>query len=294
MEGISVIIPVYNAERYLHECINSILKQGNIVKEIICVDDGSTDNSLNILKEYQKKNKQIRIIKNKHCGVSRARNDGLRNVHSEYVMFVDADDYLLNRRLLGLYLYARKRDADILVFGGRTQDKYHTPNWVRKALSPTNKVYKNERKDIFKERGVLPFTFNKLYKLSLLKEIWFPEEIYIAEDNVFQFFAFMQAAKIIFVSKRMYVYRIHTNSVMAKAEEIEKEEQHRCAISYVADRVKENFMYKDAFTIWSDTFKNKHDSRQHKGVFRKFGSYAGEYGLRAAVEHGIGKYILRK
>ena len=92
--NISIIIPVYNIEKYLKCCLNSILEQTFQEFEVICVDDGSTDHSLEILEEYKKKDKRIRIFtqENKYAGV--ARNNGLKHAKGEYVLFLDADDFL--------------------------------------------------------------------------------------------------------------------------------------------------------------------------------------------------------
>ena len=91
---ISVIIPVYNVEDYLEECLDSIINQTFKDLEIICINDGSQDNSLNILEEYAEKDNRIKIITTKNQGLSAARNRGLENITGDYVYFIDSDDYL--------------------------------------------------------------------------------------------------------------------------------------------------------------------------------------------------------
>ncbi len=89
---ISVIIPVYNAEKYLRECLDSIVKQTLQEIEIICIDDGSTDNSLAVLREYERKDERLKIIEQANSGAGVARNAGMKAARGEYLAFMDADD----------------------------------------------------------------------------------------------------------------------------------------------------------------------------------------------------------
>lgn len=91
---VSVIIPVYNAEKYLRECLDSVVNQTLKEIEIICVDDGSTDGSLTILREYRKKDKRVKVLTQANEGVSAARNRGLLSACGEFVAFLDSDDYI--------------------------------------------------------------------------------------------------------------------------------------------------------------------------------------------------------
>ena len=100
---VSVLIPVYNVEKYLERCLDSILKQTLTKIEIICVNDGSTDNSLSILKEYQKKDSRIIIVNKENGGLPSARNAGLDRAEGKYVGFVDSDDYIEPNMFQKLY-----------------------------------------------------------------------------------------------------------------------------------------------------------------------------------------------
>ena len=91
---VSVIVPVYNVEKYLKQCLDSLINQTLEDIEIICVNDGSTDSSLNILEEYQNKDNRIKIISQENKGVSAARNLGLKNAKGEYLLFIYADDWV--------------------------------------------------------------------------------------------------------------------------------------------------------------------------------------------------------
>lgn len=110
---VSVIIPVYNAEKFLRRCLDSVIGQ-SIEKEIICVDDGSTDSSLDILKEYSEKYKYIHILsqRNQYAGI--ARNNGLSMAKGEYVHFLDADDYIITDIYSAIYKLAKNKDADYI------------------------------------------------------------------------------------------------------------------------------------------------------------------------------------
>jgi len=114
MKKISVIVPVYNTEEYIEKCINSITGQTYKNLEIIVVNDGSTDNSLNILKSLQSKDSRIRIINQENKGVSAARNTGLDNATGEYIAFVDSDDYLERNMYEKMLKYMEESGADLV------------------------------------------------------------------------------------------------------------------------------------------------------------------------------------
>ena len=110
---ISVIVPVYNVEKYLTKCVDSIMNQTYKDLEIILVDDGSTDNSGKICDEYVKKDKRFKVIHKKNGGLSDARNVGIKNSTGEYLSFIDSDDYIDNDMIECLYNACIKNNADI-------------------------------------------------------------------------------------------------------------------------------------------------------------------------------------
>ena len=115
---ISVIVPVYNMEVYLRECLDSILGQTLTDLEIITVNDGSKDGSLSILREYEKKDSRVKVIDKPNEGVGKARNDGIRAAAGEFVAFMDSDDYYPNETVLET-LYRAAKENDVLIAGGR-------------------------------------------------------------------------------------------------------------------------------------------------------------------------------
>ena len=142
---ISVIVPVFNAEKYLKMCLNSFVSQTlkNIV--IICIDDGSTDNSLAILDKFKSKDDRIKIIKQKNYGVSIARNNGISEAQGEYIGFVDADDWVDKDFFEKLYNAAQKYNADIATAGYYRRGKILRSKKLNykkeeKITNPTEKI----------------------------------------------------------------------------------------------------------------------------------------------------------
>ena len=119
---LSVIIPIYNAEKYMQRCLDSVIDQGLDDIEIICINDGSTDNSLNILEKYEKENKNIFVYTQKNSYAGTARNLGLSKAKGEYIHFLDADDYILPRAYRLLIEFAEKIQADIIKFKSYSYD----------------------------------------------------------------------------------------------------------------------------------------------------------------------------
>jgi len=196
---ISVIIPIYNMEKYLTECLNSILTQTLIDIELICIDDGSTDRTKDIVKQYQTQNKNIILLEEAHEGVSCARNLGINCSNGEYVIFMDADDYYTDKNVLAeLYYTADKQGSSIC--GGNMKSV------------PLNKI------DLkFKEYGWIEFAeissycgFTRyLFKREMLisHQIYFPQYRQY-EDAVFLVKAMACAKRFFAIDKIVYNYRI--------------------------------------------------------------------------------------
>ena len=115
MQKISVIVPVYNIEHYIEECIKSILNQTFKEFELLLVDDGSTDSSLNICRGYEKKDNRIKVIHKKNGGLSDARNVGIEKACGKYICFIDGDDFIANDTLENMYNLILKNNSQIAV-----------------------------------------------------------------------------------------------------------------------------------------------------------------------------------
>lgn len=215
--AISVIVPVYNSDDYLSECLESILSQGSVKIEIICINDGSTDSSLDILRKYQKSDSRIRVFSQENSGVSSARNLGLREARGECVLFVDSDDRVDIKMTEILWARYKKYNADIVVFGGAT---FPTVDWIDKKLDTRNVVYSFDSINaLFYETGSIPFGCNKMFRLDLIRGrgVQFERNLDLGEDQVFQFMLFPAARNIVFTKEKLYFYRNENkNSAMAK------------------------------------------------------------------------------
>ena len=139
MAKVSVIIPVYNVEPYLKQCMDSVVGQTLKDIEIICVDDGSTDGSLDILKEYATEDSRIQIIEQKNAGAGAARNNGMRHATGKYLSFLDSDDFFEPRMLEKAYDLAEKDQADFVAY---KSDQYHTEK--KQFVSADWVIHENE------------------------------------------------------------------------------------------------------------------------------------------------------
>lgn len=176
MPKISVIIPVYNVEKYLPRCLDSIVNQTFKDIEIICVNDGSTDDSSKILEQYAKKDKRITIITQKNSGPSSARNTGLKHARGEYIGFIDSDDWVDTNFYELLLKNIDMNDADIAIAGikivdGQTLGLNSNKTLITKELNQKIKNLPNGS------------VCDKLFKAGLFRNIEFPIGRYY-EDNI--------------------------------------------------------------------------------------------------------------
>lgn len=207
MAKVSVIIPVYNAEKYLEQCVGSVMNQTLKDIEIICVDDGSPDNSMEVLKKLQSQDDRVKIISQPNGGAGAARNNGLRNATGEYLSFLDADDFFEPDMLEEAVAAADKYKADFVVFNS---DQYHMDKekfvevpWVlRTADIPPYMPfsYRQLTDNVFKT--FVGWAWDKLYRRSFVLEhdIWYQEQR-TTNDMLFVFTALVTAKRIAIVNK---------------------------------------------------------------------------------------------
>lgn len=237
MITISIIVPMYQAERYVQECLCSLLHQNLKQYEIICVDDGSVDGTAQIVRKYAEKYSCIRYYYQTNQGVSAARNLGLCKAKGKYVMFVDADDRIKKNSLRYLYGKAERSKADILVFGGQASNFLMTPDWVKEAFFTRNKKYVNcSTYALFHESGARPSVCNKVFKKKLLDGAAFEEKIAVSEDLAFLFEVFPRAISVVFTSRNIYQYRMSNEESAMHVIEADKSfffENHLRTIEYI-------------------------------------------------------------
>ena len=195
---VSVIIPVYNTAEFLPKCLDSVVGQTLQNIEIICIDDGSTDNSLEILREYEQKDSRVKVITKPNQGCWTARNAGLEIATGEYVAFVDSDDYLELDAYETAYNAANAHDIDILYFG------YYKDEKPRKYPAKIVAVQSNTD---FRKFHRFVFVWNRLYKNSMLKESGVKfENMTILEDFCFDYMVLPWAKKLESINNIFYHY----------------------------------------------------------------------------------------
>lgn len=214
---VTIVIPVYNVEKYIERCLNSIIRQTYNNIEIIIVNDGTEDKSIEICKKIQLKDNRIKIINQKNAGLSAARNTGIRNASGKYICFIDSDDFV-NKEYVRLLLESLiKNDADISVCDFLyINEEGHT--WSRKIKKA--KLYSNTeaiRDLLVGIQNTEVMTWNKLYKLNLFKDnnIYFPEGK-LHEDNFTTYKLYYYSRSISMIQNKLYYYLQRNSSIMGR------------------------------------------------------------------------------
>lgn len=213
MKKISVIIPVYNVEKYLGNCIESVLAQDFSDYEVILVDDGSTDKSGIICDEFAAKHSEIRVIHQKNKGQGGARNTGIENAEGEYLLFVDSDDSIKGNMFSFLYDTAVQNNSDIVFFGMDCVDEDNNIISTRKPINNGIKNLVTEEKMYHFITDTYPW--DKLYKADLLtaSNVRYPERVWY-EDFCFLMKIAPCTDKVTLTDKVFYNYLQRDNSTM--------------------------------------------------------------------------------
>ncbi len=203
---ISVIVPVYNGEKYINRCFQSVFSQTEKDFEIVAVDDGSKDSSLEVLKAYKSEN--VKVIHVENGGVSRARNIGIENASGEYITFLDVDDTLTKNALENLLSLTKEHDAEITVMEKKYCGK-DSEEIDKNDLPPSSvEVWEGlaSLENHVKDHVAGHSSCAKLYKSELIKNIRFEEGKKINEDSFFTFLCFAKAKKVVYSSMVIYNY----------------------------------------------------------------------------------------
>ena len=258
--SISVIVPVYNAEKYLKTCLDSLISQTYTNFEVLCVDDGSTDHSLNILRFYEKKDNRIKVFTQENAGPAAARNKALQYATGDYISFVDADDYLIENAFKILVEVAgQKENWDLIIFGGNVVGEKN--DYIADKLTTSFKTYINNKVDevVFKEKAARPFLWLHFIKRKILEEpsiLRFDEELNLGEDQIFQFGYIPRAKNVIVLDLKLYNYRIAKNASLMQLysnRRIKKTECHFLIVEKVINEWKKQGFYElnqDALWSW--------------------------------------------
>lgn len=217
MKLVSIIVPIYNSEKYLEKCINSLLNQTYQEIEIILVDDGSVDGSAYICKSYQNKNEKIKYTRQMNAGVSETRNKGISLAKGEYIVFIDSDDYVVSDYIETLV--AKIVDCDLSVCG-----YYEVNSMDDVIISSVNserciKTMSNEEylEVLFESHfGYQGYIWNKLYKKNIIDkyDLKFDTDIFYNEDRLFVFRYLKYCKNIIMQTKPLYIHLINSDSAM--------------------------------------------------------------------------------
>lgn len=272
MTKLSIIVPVYNVEKYLPKCLESLIKQTLKDIEIICVNDGSTDNSLAILKEFASKDSRIRIIDNQHQGVAKTRNTGIEQSTGEYIGFVDSDDYIDIDFFEKLYNSATKSNSDIAIASILKHKNFFNIYNAKYTKEETAITIQDKIKLCEDKKHFFFYAWNKIYHSGFIKEnnIKFSEgQIY--EDVMFAIKALYYSNKIISVYGTKYHYIEHENS-LTKYKDKTGEKEHDLIKAYselqefcnsknieIPERL--NYYTKENFGFILNLYKGKYQSK---------------------------------
>lgn len=265
---VSVIIPIYNAENYLKQCLDSIVGQTLKDIEVICVDDGSTDGSAEILREYQEKDARITVIRQENAGAGAARNKGLDKAKGKYLSFLDADDFFEPDMLEEAYKSAEEDKADYVIFKSgqynTETDEYNYPKWVFQEIHIppyTPFTYRQLTRNIF--RVFVGWAWDKLYSREFVidNNLRFQEQR-TSNDLLFVFSALVVAKRISVCRKVLVHQRRDSSDSLSKT----REKSWQCfydALTALRQRIKDEGKYEELekdfinyalhFTLWNYT-----------------------------------------
>ena len=276
---VSIIVPCYNAQNYLDKCLNSILKQTYKNIELICINDGSTDNTLNILKKYKKNDTRVKIIDKKNEGVSAARNDGIKNSIGSYILFVDSDDYIELNMVEYLLNKAIHFSADIVKCN--RSDVYddgkivlRAPLWNKETVIESSEFAEKIYPEFFR-RNKLCNIWMTLIKKDLIidNNFYFLRELKVNEDEWFSAQIFSKANRFVYIPKNFYYYVKNNNGLSTSGADIyaryESRKKHlelfeKLSLKWGINNYEEKIVEKKAFVIIHTAFQTSAVNYKYK------------------------------
>lgn len=220
---VSIIVPIYHAQEYLPECIDSILSQTYTDLELLLIDDGSTDSSGEICDRYAARDSRVRVWHIENNGVSNARNVGLQHARGEFIAFCDADDIYLEDYLACMVAAAEREVADIVIcsYYSRVGTK-RIPACEDQNSGRISAEAVFERIFLCNEIG--GFVWNKMFRRQAVKDISFQSDMQICEDTYFVVGAIQNSSVIYYLREPLYEYVIHENSAVNRVDNLITEE----------------------------------------------------------------------
>ena len=228
-ELISIIVPIYNTEKYLHECLDSILNQSYTNFEVLLINDGSTDSSGTICQEYVERDSRFRYFEKDNGGVASARNLGLERSEGTYITFIDSDDWVEFNYLEVLYTALKENDTDVAIstYKRFAQDGVFYLRSYSKENDEFLNIGKRNRNsflEILPKLGELDHSFysisSKLIKREIIGNLLFDEQVSYAEDLNFFFRLYLGVESVVYVRDYTYIYRTHDASTSQNFNEL--------------------------------------------------------------------------
>lgn len=259
---LSVVVPIYNSEKHLNQCIDSILNQSFNDIELILVDDGSTDSSRLICESYKKKDERVKVILGKHKGPYHARKEGVKNSSGDYVTFVDSDDFISEKSYI-LSLEDMNEKVDIIIFDIKRyfndghsvlskcslESGYYTKKKIIEKIYPI--MVWDDRKNNF---GIDPALCNKIYKSTLIKEQYKKiddVDFHYGEDVALVYPLISNAESISIIEESYYFHRQRNNGEMAS---YIKDELYLDKLYSLYKNLSKNLSFNDIFQRQIDLF----------------------------------------
>lgn len=236
MVKVSVVIPIYNVEKYLCECVDSVLRQTYTELEIILVDDGSPDKCGEICDEYAQIDGRITVIHKPNGGLSDARNAGMRIASGKYIYFIDSDDYILDDTIEKLVSSAEKSETDILILDARNfNEKGFSPPFMESLIHKAGYPLSSGTAALnrmFDNNDHICAVFNHFYLLDFLKreKLCFVKGL-LFEDLMFNGEAFLKAKRVCSINEQLYMRRLRENSIMTGKGSMKKVRSYRYMVS---------------------------------------------------------------
>lgn len=249
MPELSIIVPVFNTEKYLRECVDSILAQTFTDFELILVDDGSKDSSLEICKEYEKKDKRVKVIHQENGGPGKARNKGLENATGEWIGFVDSDDWIEKETYETALNIAKQKNADLVQWELAME---YSEKSVLNKCKPDGFFTAEQSGEYYTS-----FVYTKIYKSKIIEKsnIRFPIYSNFLEDALFNFLYYQECKILFYYGKCLYHYRQQQKSI-----------SHKFSKNLISDELKviEEITKKEKVSVESDYVKRlKRNAKIH-------------------------------
>lgn len=280
---VSVIIPVYNKEKYIKDCIDSVFNGQLSDIEVIAVDDGSLDNSKAVLEKLSSEDSRIKLIVKENSGSSSARNMGIKNSKGKYILFLDADDYLEKGTVAKLYEKAEDNDLQVVVFDIIKDYEDKSELWGDFSLEEDKVSNGREYLKKYLLNCCIPSACNKLWKRSLFidNNIFFPEDIDYGEDGATVSRLMINELKVGKINKGLYHYKIHESSKIFNnnSKVYEYLDSYNLVMNYLEEKnfkcsesLKFTYKYTYAYKILEEVtfFDKKMKAKGYRKLYKEF------------------------